>query len=447
MGTRSKAETRRWRGVGSRKPRRGLVLTVAVPVAAAAMVTGGGEAQAAGGVSFAPAQFFDTSAGGPFFIRAVDLNDDGKTDIATCDSLQGGWGGMSVLINHTENGSATADFSAPFNVPGVPLAFGCNVADVNGDGKPDLIGTDASKIGVGGVVAMLNHTEKGSDIPVFGPPRYFAGGLMPAVVQPVDINDDGRPDLVVGDTANAFLGTTQVLMNTTEPGSDAATFSGPFFFDGGLTTEGIAAADINDDGTADLVIGETSSSTVTVLMNFTPPGAMVPDLRPTMYLVPGATWVGLADMNADGKPDLMADVGLFGNPLVGMWTSVNRTPAGAPTPDFQTLLDGAQAQQAGGWATENTAVADYDGDGKPDAALASPYLNPRNQLTVLRNVTASGAPAIAFDPPQLVGDAGWTPNSLDTADFNNDGKPDLVAGGFLAITGSRSLAVLFNNHA
>lgn len=423
---------------------RGSIKTAAVSALTVAVVAGGGNAHAAPGISFAPAQFFDTASGGPFFIRAVDLNDDGKPDIATCDSLQGGWGGMSVLINHTETGATAANFSAPFRQPGVPLAFGCNVADVNGDGKPDLIATDASKLGVGGVVVMLNHTESGSNVPVFGQPQSFAGGLMPAVVVPADINSDGKPDLVIGDTANAIIGTTQVLLNTTKPGSETATFAGPFFFDGGITTEGIAVGDINGDGKVDLAVGETSSSTVTLLMNFTPDGALQPDLRPTTYLFPGATWTGLEDMNGDGKPDLLADVGLFGNPLIGMWTSINRTAPGAAVPNFQTLLDGAQAQQAGGWATENTAIADYDGDGKPDAALTSPYLNPRNQLTVLRNTTGVNAPAVTFDPPQLIGDAGWTPNSLDTADFNGDGKPDLVAGGFLSLTGAQSLAVLIN---
>ncbi|MFB8006312.1 FG-GAP repeat domain-containing protein [Nocardia sp. NPDC056000] len=426
-------------GIGDSVQRTGVVAAAVI-----AATLGGGVAHAAGGATFAPAQFYDTFAGGPFFIRAVDMNGDGKPDIVTCDSLQGGWGGLSVLLNHTENGSTTTDFSRPFNVPGVPLSFGCNVADVNGDGRPDLMATDATKLGVGGVVVMLNHTENGSDTPVFGPPQYFAGGLMPAVVASADLNNDGRPDLIIGDTANVVLGTTQVLMNTTEPGSDAATFSGPYFFNGGITTEGIAAADINGDGRTDLAIGETSSSTVTVLMNFTPDGAPVPDLRPTTYFFPFATWVGLADMNNDGKPDLMSDVGILGNPLAGMFSAVNRTPTGSPVPVFPTVLDGAQAHQAGSWATENTAIADFDGDGKPDAILASPYLNIRNQLSLLRNSTADGAQALSFDPPVLIGDAGWTPNSLDTADFNGDGRPDVVTGSFLSVTGGGSLAVLVN---
>lgn len=377
---------------------RGIATALAVSVVAGATAPGAGAAHAAGGISFAPAQFYDTFAGGPFFIRAVDLNGDGKPDIVTCDSLQGGWGGMSVLINHTETGASTTNFSAPFNVPGVPLAFGCNVADINGDGKPDLIATDASKVGVGGVVVMLNETPPGADVPVFAPPRYFAGGLLPAVVATADINNDGRPDLIIGDTANVVLGTTQVLMNTTESGSDTPTFSGPYFFNGGITTEGIAAADINGDGKIDLAIGETSSSTVTILMNFTPDGAPVPDLRPTTYFYPFSTWVGLEDMNGDGKPDLLSDVGILGNPLVGMFSSVNQTPAGSPVPVFPTVFDGAQAHQAGGWATENSAVADFDGDGKPDVILASPYLNIRNQLSFLRNTTAKAAPALSFDP-------------------------------------------------
>jgi hypothetical protein len=80
--------------------------------------------------------------------------------------------------------------------------------------------------------------------------------------------------------------------------------------------------------------------------------------------------------------------------------------------------------------TRATAAADFDGDGKPDLAIAD---NGGDTLTVLTKVGTGAAPSInSFS-------AGHQPFILNVGDFNSDGKPDLV------VSNSSGLLLMLNN--
>src|SRR5262249_8955722 len=68
------------------------------------------------------------------------------------------------------------------------------------------------------------------------------------------------------------------------------------------------------------------------------------------------------------------------------------------------------------------AAADFNGDGKPDLAVAN---DSENTVAVLLNTTAPGAPTASFAPRQDF-DADPDPVSVAVGDFNLDGKPDLA---------------------
>ncbi len=91
-------------------------------------------------------------------------------------------------------------FSAPAQV--VQGAGSVTVADLNGDGKPDL--ATASNGGSGGVSVLLGNGDG-----TFQPTQVFDGGYLPNSVEAGDFNGDGRLDVAVADSDN----TVSVLLN------------------------------------------------------------------------------------------------------------------------------------------------------------------------------------------------------------------------------------------
>src|SRR5206468_2574272 len=119
--------------------------------------------------------------------------------------------------------------------------------------------------------------------------------------------------------------------------------------------------------------------------------------------------------NGDGKPDLAVASMRSGDVFVLLDT----TSDGATTPSFTS----ATPIPAGGSGHDNLAVGDFNGDGKPDLMVNDTY---SSNLTVLLNTTPTGAVAPRFTSPILFG-VGTNPYAVAVADFNGDGRPDLSA--------------------
>lgn len=122
------------------------------------------------------------------------------------------------------------------------------IADVNGDGKPDLLSRFESTLSV------LISKGDGS----FAARRDYAVGRRVTSVAAADVTGDGEPDVV---TSNAVAGTVSVLRNTgTSFGAkaDYATGRGP---------ESVAVGDLTGDGKPDLATANSVAGTVSVLLN------------------------------------------------------------------------------------------------------------------------------------------------------------------------------------
>src|SRR5205085_2396130 len=142
--------------------------------------------------------------------------------------------------------------------------------------------------------------------PTFGGHQDFSTASYPLSVTSADFNRDGRPDLAVtnflSDSVSVFLNTTapgasapsfaaradfatlfanavSVLLNTTMPGSSVAGFAPKQYFGTGGSPS-VTVGDLNGDGHPDLAVSNFASSTVSVLLNTTAPGAAVPGFAP-----------------------------------------------------------------------------------------------------------------------------------------------------------------------
>ena len=208
--------------------------------------------------SFADPQMFDVGANS-WYVTTADLNGDGKPDIVTSSTWTNT---ISILLNTTANGSTTPSFSPVQKISTGDLSQPDHVttADINGDGKPDL------SIGTGGgstVAVMINTTAKGANQATFAPMQTFEVGHNPYVVTSADMNRDGKPDLIA---ANENDNTLSVLMNSTLQGSDTVTFLDQQVFAVGLVPYPVVAADLNGDGSPDL-ISVNIDNTISLLFN------------------------------------------------------------------------------------------------------------------------------------------------------------------------------------
>ncbi len=363
---------------------------------------------AANSASFAPQA---TAAVGthPFSLAAGDLNGDGKPDLVVANLNDNT---LSVLLNTTAPGATTPSFA-----PRETLAVGNNplgvaIGDVNGDGRPDLLVTNANDNTVG---VLLNQTAPGATTLSFATQQTFAVGTNPIAVAPADVNGDGRPDLVV---ANFGGGSVSVLLNQTAPGATALSFASQQPF-AATQPRSVAVGDVNGDGRPDLVVTDQFFGTVTVLLNQTAPGATTLSFASQQTFATGSYphSVALADVNGDGRPDIV--IANENSPYVSVL--LNATAPGASTASFSS-----QQTFAAGNSPASVAVGDVNGDGRPDLVVAN---RQDGTVSVLRNQTAPGATTLSFATQQTFA-AGSGPYALALSDLNGDGRPDLAVANY-----------------
>src|SRR5208282_4616756 len=120
-------------------------------------------------------------------------------------------------------------------------------ADVNGDGIPDLIVANAcessTNCSYGGIGVLLGNGD-GTFQPAV---TYSSGGADATSVTVADVNQDGKPDLVV---ANANTGSVAVLLGNGNGTFQAAVNYGS----GGQAAVSVAVADVNGDGHQDIIV-------------------------------------------------------------------------------------------------------------------------------------------------------------------------------------------------
>jgi hypothetical protein len=144
---------------------------------------------------FAPAVDYATGVL-PVAIKAADLNGDGKLDLLTANfgaTMGPNNQGLSVLIQ----GATPGTFAAPVHYTTEYRASGLAVGDLNGDGKPDVAVACQGLPGSPGAVSVL--LQDPANPGVLLPAVNYAGVYGPMGVAIADMDGDGHPDLVLAD--------------------------------------------------------------------------------------------------------------------------------------------------------------------------------------------------------------------------------------------------------
>jgi hypothetical protein len=293
----------------------------------------------AGGVAY------DSRLSGMLGAQAVvvtDLNGDGKLDIAVANYGNGDIydENVGVLMG---NGDGTFQSAVGYNFYQL-FGFqshntGVAVADVNGDGIPDLVaGTDP--------LAILLGKGDGT----FYPGNLYGLSSPVVALAVADVNGDGIPDLLAvahgGNSISVLLGT----------GGGNVVLKGPFDVAG---AQSITVADLNGDGVPDLVLGAGYS---VITFYGQGDGTFEDPIGPLGYVF-GTAATAVADLNNDGKLDVVSTSGdavavslnnRQGPPYTATTTTL--TSSADPAHTKQTVLYTATIHSQSGGPVSGTVV-------------------------------------------------------------------------------------------
>jgi hypothetical protein len=181
------------------------------------------------------------------------------------------------------------------------------IADVNGDGQPDLVvaNTGGGVSGNGSVGVLLGN----GDGTFRAAMTYDSGGRGPDSVAVADVNLDGKSDVLVANAcfgiSNCTTGSVAVLL-----GNGDGTFQQAVIYnDGGLFPRDVVVADVNGDGKPDMVVASLypfsfEADSVGVRLG-NGDGTFQSESFYGMGGTNGASSVVAADVNLDGKLDLV----------------------------------------------------------------------------------------------------------------------------------------------
>lgn len=380
--------------------------------------------------------FFDNSpVGASTAVTAValaDVNKDGCIDAVTTDT-----DGNATFFPGLCNGTFDISNKKIFGTGIVPADVA--LRDVNGDGNLDLISSAMNLLQANGFrdVGNVNSisVQFGDGAGNFGTPRLYHGNSGMFSIALADLNGDGFPEVI---TANEDSDTASIYVNDGKGGFGAPGGGYLGYLAQGqknavsvAPTTNFALIDVNGDGHKDLVTFESGPefplpNALTVLLG-NGSGDFGSPIRSSFFDVyQGATDLAFGDLRNSGLPDLLMIVTeTTNNPTNYLAFSRNNGDGTFQRPSLMTLAN---------MYPNRLVLGDFNGDGKLDAVIASltagssgttnlsiVSLLGRGDGTFVQGNTDVVASGVTANGPFL--------NVMFVGDFNHDGKLDLLVGG------------------
>jgi FG-GAP-like repeat len=358
-------------------------------------------------------------------IAGADLDGDGRTDIVTIATQQQTFGvsdGTLKIYRQTAPGTFA---STTLQVGRYPWRL--KIADVNGDGAPDLLVLDV--IGGSGAnddvlyLLLQDVNNRGR----FLTPRVVATGLSANDFVVTDVNLDLAPDIVTAGVPGGGDGAAQYLQRLVSRGN----FEAPTVLALRGRVTRLATGDLGGSGRPDLV----SYAVVDSSPAANSPGQLVVAYSTLFaglgssayYLTPGtvlASYVGVnaqaievADIDGNG----LQDVVVCFTPISSAFQpkiSVVMQRALLPVDVVETSLSSLSG-------LDGFVIADLNGDGRPDVATTGAYT--ATGSTTVRSRTNILAPTVAGRYTQTASiEMPVTMSRINAADVNGDGLNDLI---------------------
>ena len=350
-----------------------------------------------------------TTALYPYAVCAADLDGDGKPDLIS----PGNANSPSSLISYRRNAGTggTLNFAAEVDLPAPSGSFPYSMvtADLDGDGLLDDIFTAST-----GSLCVYHNVSTPGTI-AFGTRLDYATGADPFSVAVGDLDGDGKPDVVV---ANYLSNSLSIYKNISTFGSIA--FAPKTDLTTALAPHTIAIADLDGDGLPDLAVTAAFSSAVSLFRNQSTSGNLSFAAKTDVATGPDEPFgLAVGDLDGDGKQDLLVT-----------YSNTNKTTEA--TISFSLFRNNSSPgsfafsspQNFGTGDTYNATIGDLNGDGKAD--LAVPIRD--NYVLVYPNASTPGTITLGasgkyYDPFAY---------AVAISDLDGDNIPDIAVANFVS---------------
>ncbi|MFA6468910.1 MAG: LamG-like jellyroll fold domain-containing protein [Bacteroidota bacterium] len=337
----------------------------------------------------------------------ADIDNDGKPDLVTGNESSNG---MNVVRNTSTSGSFS--FATPLNFSTSPYS-GLDVAvgDIDGDGKLDVLSAQVN----GDRFSIFRNTSTSGSVSMAARMDYTLTAAHGSAIG--DLDGDGKPEVVVANNSGNQI---TVYKNSSTPGT--ISISSVLSLTSGSGPREVHLSDFDGDGKLDIAAVCYNAGGISVFRNTSSVGTVSFNAKQDM----SASCFGMAigDLTGDGKPEIAAACGSGGYVRVFQNTSA----AGA-------ITFGAGVNYAAP-ANRTITIGDFSGDGKPDIASNSAS----SSVSILKNNFTSGTlitSSFAAEVAYAIGSNTW---NLRSADLDGDGKMDIAAIG----QASSSISLLRN---
>lgn len=349
----------------------------------------------------------------PNYVVAVDLDGDGKPDLATPNNYStAGQASVSVLRNTSNAG--VINF-APFqNLITGAVTYTLASGDVDGDGKIDLI---ASVI-ADSKISVFRNTSTAGNIS-FAPKVDFATAGGVSSISITDIDGDGKPDIAA---VNSLAAVLSVYRNTGSPGT--VSFAPKVDFTTIVGAQSVTSGDFDSDGKRDLAVTSDLFTVFSIFRNTSTSGSISFATRADINTGTGNLCSGITsgDLDDDGKMELV--VVINNNNVSSAQLYRNISTSGNITFSLAATLAGGSSA-----TSYHAAIGDVNGDGKPDIALSVDGIA-SGQNKVYQNISTTGS--ISFGAANSF--PSFSPYAEAICDLDGDARPELISTDFIGTT-------------